>query len=115
MEEKLTITAPAKVNLTLRITGRRGDGYHELESLVAFAGCGDRLELAKASTTRLCVEGLTVSGSDIVPADETNLIMRSLRALEAHVGKPLVTDICLHKYLPVAGGWAAARRMQPQC
>ncbi len=104
MEEKLTITAPAKVNLTLRITGRRGDGYHELESLVAFAGCGDRLELAKASTTRLSVEGLSVSGSDIVPAGETNLIMRSLRALEAHIGKPLFTDICLHKFLPVAGG-----------
>ena len=99
MPEKLTITAPAKVNLTLRITGRRKDGYHELESLVAFAGCGDTLEFAKASATRL-----SVIGSDTVPADETNLIMRALRALEVHIGKPLITEICLHKNLPVAGG-----------
>ena len=99
MPEKLMITAPAKVNLSLRITGRRADGYHELESLVAFTDHGDTLELAKASTTRL-----TVAGSGIVPADETNLIIRALRSLEAHIGKPLVTDIHLHKNLPVAGG-----------
>ena len=99
MPEKLMITAPAKVNLSLRITGRRDDGYHELESLVAFASCGDTLQLAKASATRL-----TVEGSAVVPADETNLIIRALRSLEAHTGKPLVTDIRLHKNLPVAGG-----------
>ena len=99
MPEKLMITAPAKVNLSLRITGRRDDGYHELESLVAFASCGDTLQLAKASATRLAVEG-----SGVVPADETNLIIRALRSLEAHTGKPLVTDIRLHKNLPVAGG-----------
>ena len=99
MPEKLMITAPAKVNLSLRITGRRDDGYHELESLVAFASCGDTLQLRKASATRL-----TVEGSAVVPADETNLIIRALRSLEAHTGKPLVTDIRLHKNLPVAGG-----------
>ena len=99
MPEKLMITAPAKVNLSLRITGRRDDGYHELESLVAFASCGDTLQLAKASATRL-----TVEGSGVVPADETNLIIRALRSLEAHTGNPLVTDIRLHKNLPVAGG-----------
>ena len=94
MLEKLMITAPAKVNLSLRITGRRDDGYHELESLVAFASCGDTLELAKSSATRL-----TVVGSSVVSADETNLIIRALRSLEAHTGKPLVTDIRLHKNL----------------
>lgn len=99
MPEKLTIKAPAKVNLSLRITGRRDDGYHELESLVAFTSYGDTLEIAKASATRL-----TVEGSSVVPADETNLIIRALRSLEAHTGCPLVTDIRLHKNLPVAGG-----------
>ena len=99
MPEKLTIKAPAKVNLSLRITGRRDDGYHELESLVAFTSYGDTLEIAKASATRL-----TVEGSSVVPADETNLIIRALRCLEAHIGISLVTDIRLHKNLPVAGG-----------
>ena len=110
MPEKLTIKAPAKVNLSLRITGRRDDGYHELESLVAFTSYGDTLEIAKASATRL-----TVEGSSVVPADETNLIIRALRSLEAHIGISLVTDIRLHKNLPVAGGWAVVRRMRLLC
>ena len=104
MPEKLMITAPAKVNLSLRVTGRRDDGYHELESLVAFAGHGDTLELGKASVTRLTVEGLAAEDWGAVPADETNLIIRALRCLEAHIGNSLVTDIRLHKNLPVAGG-----------
>ena len=41
--------APAKVNLTLRVLGRRADGYHEMESLVAFADFGDRLTLFAAA------------------------------------------------------------------
>ena len=41
--------APAKVNLTLRVLGRRADGYHEIESLVAFAGVGDALTLHPAA------------------------------------------------------------------
>ncbi len=104
MPEKLIITAPAKVNLSLRVTGRRDDGYHELESLVAFAGLGDTLELCKASVTRLTVEGLAAEGWGAVPVDESNLIIRALRCLEAHIGISLVTDIRLHKNLPVAGG-----------
>ena len=46
MPEPLVEAAPAKVNLTLRVFGRRADGYHELESLVVFAGCGDTLRFA---------------------------------------------------------------------
>ena len=44
-ERELSETAPAKINLDLRITGRRADGYHELDSLVVFAPVGDRLSL----------------------------------------------------------------------
>ena len=45
-------TAPAKVNLTLRVLGRRADGYHDLESLVVFADVGDRLALCRAARFR---------------------------------------------------------------
>ena len=95
--------------------GRRDDGYRELESLVAFAGHGDTLELGKASVTRLTVEGLAAEGWGVAPADETNLIIRALRCLEAHIGISLVTDIRLHKNLPIAGGWVVVRRMRLPC
>src|SRR6185437_11555028 len=51
--------APAKVNLTLRVLGRRADGYHELESLVAFAGVGDALTFAPGDALTLTVSGPT--------------------------------------------------------
>ena len=47
-------SAPAKVNLTLRVLGRRADGYHEIESLVAFADFGDRLSLAPGGELAQC-------------------------------------------------------------
>ena len=50
-------TAPAKVNLTLRVLGRRPDGYHELESLVAFADVGDTLRLSPGDGLTLTVRG----------------------------------------------------------
>src|SRR4051794_29103887 len=49
--------APAKVNLTLRVLGRRADGYHSLDSLVAFADIGDRLSLVPGATLSLTVRG----------------------------------------------------------
>jgi len=49
--------APAKINLTLRVLGRRADGYHELESLVAFAGLADRLTLSPDNCDALEVSG----------------------------------------------------------
>ena len=52
--------APAKVNLTLRVLGRRADGYHELESLVAFAGVGDALTFAPGDALTLTVSGPTI-------------------------------------------------------
>lgn len=65
--------APAKVNLTLHVTGRRADGYHLLDSLVAFADVGDCLTVAPGS-------GLTVTGAfaEGVPTDGTNLVTRAL-------------------------------------
>ena len=94
----LTLTAPAKINLSLRVTGRRDDGYHTLESLVAFAAFGDTLHLRRARATRFVIDGAGVF------ADESNLVMRALRCLEAYIGKALPTDIRLRKDLPVAAG-----------
>ena len=53
MSSLLVETAPAKINLTLRVIGRREDGYHELESLVGFASAADRLGLMPAGKLEL--------------------------------------------------------------
>ncbi len=65
--------APAKVNLTLHVTGQREDGYHLLDSLVMFADVRDRLDIFSANTLSLTVEGPMADG---VPADMANSILK---------------------------------------
>ena len=62
--------APAKVNLALHVTGQRADGYHLLDSLVAFADLGDTLDIAAGEGLTLTVEGPRAAG---VPVDGSNL------------------------------------------
>ena len=100
-EKVLSARAPAKINLTLHIEGRRPDGYHELQSLVAFAGAGDFLVFAPADFFDLTLEGPTAieagDGGD-------NLVARAERALRAE--KPGLRTGAFHlvKRLPVAAG-----------
>jgi 4-diphosphocytidyl-2-C-methyl-D-erythritol kinase len=93
--------APAKVNLTLRILGRRADGYHELESLVAFAGCGDRLTLRSGSDLELAVSGPTAGQSGAV-AD--NLVLRAANGLAARIPGLTLGHFTLTKELPAGAG-----------
>jgi len=94
--------APAKVNLTLHILGRRArDGYHALESLVVFAGVADRLTLDPGAPL-----GLSVSGPTAGPAGPTgdNLVLRAARGLAAQVPDLRTGAFHLVKRLPVAAG-----------
>ncbi|HVX91666.1 MAG TPA: 4-(cytidine 5'-diphospho)-2-C-methyl-D-erythritol kinase [Xanthobacteraceae bacterium] len=93
--------APAKVNLTLRVLGRRPDGYHEIESLVVFAGEGDRLTLVPGARLALQVEGPTAAAAGDT-AD--NLVLRAARALAARVDGLVAGRFALVKSLPVAAG-----------
>lgn len=98
----LTDRAPAKVNLTLHVLGRRAtDGYHVLESLVAFAGTADRLTLRAGAAL-----SLTVSGPTAGPAgpDDDNLVLRAARGLASRVPGLDVGAFHLVKRLPVAAG-----------
>ncbi len=97
----LTTRARAKINLTLRVLGRRADGYHELESLVAFAGTGDALSLAPGPELSLAIDGPRGQG---LPVDDSNLILRATRALEAETGPLRSGAFHLVKRLPVASG-----------
>lgn len=70
--------APAKINLTLHVTGQRDDGYHLLDSLVVFADVGDRLFLTPGETMTLEVSGPYSGG---VPEDASNLVWRAAEAV----------------------------------
>ena len=99
---RLTTRAPAKINLTLHVLGRRpGDGYHVLESLVAFAGAGDTLTLDPGAALSLAVSGPTAG-----PAGPTgdNLVIRAARHLADGVSNLKVGAFDLVKRLPVAAG-----------
>ena len=97
----LRIEAPAKLNLYLHVTGRRADGYHELDSLVAFAALSDTLEIAPAPTLTLTVTGPFAAALD---AGESNLARRAATALAAALGRPPGVRIALHKRIPLAAG-----------
>jgi 4-diphosphocytidyl-2-C-methyl-D-erythritol kinase len=97
----LAETAPAKVNLTLRVLGRRADGYHELESLVAFAAVGDGLSLSPGAGLALAVRG---PGAEQAGGGEDNLVFKAARALAARVPGMRLGAFILDKQLPVAAG-----------
>ena len=87
--------APAKVNLTLHVTGQRPDGYHLLHSLVAFADIGDRLSLTRGQDIKGTVSGPFASG---VPTDSRNLVWRAAQAAG------WTGHIALAKHLPHGAG-----------
>ncbi|MGY3621324.1 4-(cytidine 5'-diphospho)-2-C-methyl-D-erythritol kinase [Bradyrhizobium sp. USDA 10063] len=93
--------ARAKVNLTLRVVGRRVDGYHDLESVVAFADCADRLTLTPGEELTL-----TTSGPMAEACGETadNLVLKAARLLGERVPDLKTGSFALEKVLPVAAG-----------
>jgi 4-diphosphocytidyl-2-C-methyl-D-erythritol kinase len=97
----LSDDARAKVNLTLRVNGRRTDGYHDLESLVAFADCADRLTLTPGPDLDLKMLGpLAEACGDT----SDNLVLKAARLLAARVPGMKVGSFTLDKALPVAAG-----------
>jgi 4-diphosphocytidyl-2-C-methyl-D-erythritol kinase len=91
--------ARAKINLSLTVVGRRADDYHELESLVTFADCGDRLRLSTGSDFRV-----TTSGPFASDITGQNLLERALALLRKIDPRLRLGRIELEKNLPVAAG-----------
>ena len=97
----LVESAPAKVNLTLRVLGRRSDGYHEIESLVAFAEFGDRLRFSPGGGLTLAVTGpMAVKAGDT----DGNLVLKAAREMTARHDGLTLGAFRLDKRLPVAAG-----------
>lgn len=93
-----TREAPAKINLSLRVTGKRGDGYHEVDLLTVRIGLADSLEFANSRTTTLRCD------TPGVPVDETNLVMKAVRVFESRYGKKAKQKITLTKRTPHGAG-----------
>ena len=92
--------APAKINLDLRILGRRPDGYHALDSRVVFTALGDRLRLTGEAG------GLLVDGphAGALESGGGNLVLKAAHALADAAARPLDAGFHLTKTLPVAAG-----------
>lgn len=93
--------AAAKINLALHVTGRRDDGYHELDSLVVFADIGDSLALVDDTPIALAIDGPFAAGLDDGPG---NLVLRARDAVESFSGTLPRLGFRLTKSLPVASG-----------
>jgi 4-diphosphocytidyl-2-C-methyl-D-erythritol kinase len=94
-------TAFAKINIDLRICGRRTDGYHDLDSLVVFADFGDELSFSPADELTLTIDG---PFANELSNDDDNLVRRAARALARRAGREPLAHIHLEKHLPVAAG-----------
>lgn len=98
----VTRLARAKVNLNLHVVAQRQDGYHELDSLVAFAGLGDSITVEPADELSLTIDG--PYAATLGDQAESNLVLRAARALADHAGREPAARISLDKQLPVAAG-----------
>lgn len=97
--DAFTSPAPAKVNLLLRVLGRRGDGFHELETLFQAIGLHDDVTVRRTGPG----VGLEVVGADLGPEEE-NLAHRAARALLDAAGEPVGLHVRLVKRIPAGAG-----------
>jgi 4-diphosphocytidyl-2-C-methyl-D-erythritol kinase len=98
MMPRKTWIAPAKVNLTLKVLGKREDGFHELESLMVPLDLGDTLYFEKSDQYSLDCD------APGVPLDESNLITMAVRSFEKRSGNPCDWKITLEKNVPHGAG-----------
>lgn len=109
LPKKLSIFAPAKLNLFLHITGKRRDGYHMLDSLVSFVDVGDVVHIERAEHFSFALSGafapkLRHEQERRGYSDDDNLVVKAAKRLAEITGKPLNVRITLEKNLPAAAG-----------
>lgn len=99
MNTTLTLPAPAKLNLMLHITGRREDGYHNLQTVFQLLDRGDQLSFTARNDS-----AITLSPAIAGVPFEDNLIVRAAKLLQQHSNCSAGADIQLDKKLPMGGG-----------
>jgi len=99
--KSLTLSAPAKLNLSLRLLGKREDGFHDIDTLmVKLPGLADTLTFTEAESFAFECH------APGVPTDDTNLVVKAARAFESALGQPLEVRIALEKHIPHGAGLA---------
>jgi 4-diphosphocytidyl-2-C-methyl-D-erythritol kinase len=98
----ISVAAPAKINLYLHVVGRRDDGYHVLDSLVAFADIADTVAAAPADRLSLAIDGRFAGALAEDTAD--NLVLRAAALLVGRFDVTAGAALRLTKQLPVASG-----------
>ena len=103
---KFSVHAPAKVNLTLRVTGRRPNGYHDLDMIMVKLGLVDEIEI-EARRSQLAAHGRDieiVSENPMVPRDSSNSMWKAVELLQKESGENFSVKITIQKNIPVAAG-----------
>lgn len=98
LSDGFALRSPAKVNLSLRVLGKREDGYHELETVFQELDWYDELEFRQSREFTVRTEGADL------PSDDSNLVVRAARLLARAGSLPLTGSVVLHKRLPIQGG-----------
>jgi len=98
--DRISLPSPAKINLSLRIHGKRDDGFHELETTFCKLALADTVTIKRSKTA----ESKLTCTDPLVPTDETNLAMRALRAFEKATGTAFPCKIQLEKQIPSGAG-----------
>ncbi|NKB33930.1 MAG: 4-(cytidine 5'-diphospho)-2-C-methyl-D-erythritol kinase [Pseudomonadales bacterium] len=103
-DQALSLLSPAKLNLFLHITGRRDDGYHELQSLFQLLDYGDEMQFKTESSALLSLHVSAESEIKLIPMDD-NLILQAAQLLREHAGQStLGASIRINKRIPLGAG-----------
>jgi 4-diphosphocytidyl-2-C-methyl-D-erythritol kinase len=100
------VRAPAKVNLYLRVCGRRDDGYHLIDSLMVPISLYDELRIAVRSVTRATLRSPITVSADVIhlPSGTFNLAYRAAEAFTAALNQSMAVDIRIRKRIPIGSG-----------
>ena len=107
-DQAISLLAPAKVNLYLHITGKRDDGYHELDSLVSFADFGDQIRIRPANEFSFSIDGpfarSFTADEKNTSIESKNLAVRAAHLIADETGHDLNIELKLTKNIPLASG-----------
>lgn len=102
MKTMAVIEAPAKINLTLGVIGKRSDGYHEIESIMHHINLLDKVHIKKISGKEIIIK----SDSDLIPDNESNLAYQAAKLILEKFGQKEGVEIFIEKKIPVGAGLA---------